>query len=426
MERLMQFVWQHRLGLRHDMQTVDGRPLRIVDQGVLNTDAGPDFFNATVEIGGETWVGNVEIHVRASDWFRHRHDSDPAYDSVILHVVKYDDAPVTRHDGTVIPQMVMLCSAESAKKCNLLVEHAEHSLPCRDTISRLSPIYITDWITSLATERLLRKSERILHTVGETGGHWEGAAYLTLARALGFSLNSIPFEMLAKSLPLKFLNRHHDEPIITEALIFGQAGLIPPPAPDEDPYITAIRTEFDFMAHKFSLKPVSPPWKMSRTRPRNFPHRRLALLARMVQRGFHLTGDIADAQSVKEMRDAFNISLTGFWAGHYTFTSACPTGASALGASSLDSLLINVAFPLLHARAMSRGDLDAMNRASEMLQQLQPENNSIVRLFAEAGIECPDAFTSQALVELRREYCEKKKCIYCRWGHKMLSREIQR
>lgn len=426
MERLMQFVWQHRLGLRHDQQTVDGRRLRVIDQGTLNTDAGPDFFNATVEIGNETWVGNVEIHVRASDWFRHKHDTDPAYDSVILHVVQYDDMPITRKDSSVIPQLVMQCTPDAARRCNALLEYAQRALPCANTIKNIPHIYITDWITALASERLFRKSERIMQLVEENSGYWESAAYITLARALGFGLNSLPFEMLAKSLPLQFLNRHHDELITTEALIFGQAGMIPPPDNNEEPYITNLRTEYDFMVHKFSLKPVQLSWKMARTRPQNFPHRRLALLAQMVHKGFYLTGDLADATDLTEMRRLFDVELIGFWANHYTFSSKGGCNSHALSKSSINTLLINVAIPLLHARAAAKGDFEAIERYLEMLQNLDAENNSVVRLFGDAGIECKNAFTSQALVELRREYCEKKKCIFCRWGHKMLSQEIQR
>ncbi len=423
----MQFVWQHRLGVDTNTLTADGRRVRIIDQGRLNTDAGPDFFNASVQIGDETWAGNVEIHVRASDWYRHHHDTDPAYDSVILHVVQHDDAPVYRKNGTVIPQMVMHCSPDAAKRCNMLLNHAPTTLPCVNTIKSLPHIYHTDWLTALAMERLYKKSTRILDIVAQTGGHWEGAAYVTLARGLGFGLNSEPFETLAKNLPLKFLNRHHDELQTVEALLFGQAKLIPAPSDGENPYATRLRMEFDFMARKFGLSPVPLSWKMARTRPQNFPHRRLALLAQMIHQGFYLVGKLDDARTIDDMRGLFNVELTGFWTNNYTFAGkggGCTPRA--LSRASIDTLIINVAIPLLHARATSRGDLDGMSRCAELLEQLGSEENSIVRLFAEAGVESTDAFTSQALIELRREYCEKKKCIYCRFGHRMLSAEIRR
>lgn len=423
----MQFLWEHRLGLRQDMRTVDGRRVRVVDQGVLNTGAGPDFFNATVEIGDETWAGNVEIHVRASDWFRHGHDHDHAYDSVILHVVQFDDMPVHRPDGSVIPQLVMHCNPRAASRCNLLLAAAGGMLPCAATVKALPPLFRTEWLASLGAGRLCRKSERILEIVNNTGGHWEGAAYITLARALGFGLNSEPFELLAHSVPLPFLNRHADNLQSVEAILFGQAALLPRPTPGEEPYLTALRQEYEFLAHKFSLQQPHPAWKMARTRPQNFPHRRIALLARFINAGFYLTGTLTDAGSLDDMRRVFDVNLTGFWATHFTFSGISKASSPrALSRGSIDSLLINVAIPLLHARAISRSDLSAMERCIALMHDLPAEANSIVRLFENASIDCNDAFTSQALIELRREYCEKKKCIYCRWGQRMLSAEIQR
>lgn len=428
MERLMQFVWQHRLV--GGSKTVDGKTIHIIDQGIPNADAGPDFFNATIEIGKETWVGNIEIHVRASDWYRHHHDKDPAYDSVILHVVQFNDTPVYRSNGAIIPQMAMNCSPETARRCNAMIENAQQ-LPCEKTIRSLPHIYHTDWLTALAMERLYNKSERILEIVGKTGGHWEGAAYITLARGLGFGLNSEPFEILAKNLPLKFLNRHHDDLITTEALIFGQAGLIPDRNENEDTYTTRLRSEYQFMAHKFSLTPPPLSWKFSRTRPQNFPHRRLAFLAQMIHRGFYLIGNLDDSAAtacnatIDQMRKLFNVELIGFWTNHYNFAGKGGCTPRALSNSSIDTLLINVAIPLLHARATARNDFDKMNLCAELLQCLKSEDNRITRLFADAGIDADSAFTSQALIELRREYCEKKKCLYCRFGHRMLSAEFR-
>lgn len=456
MEKLMQFVWQHRLWDYTPLMTADGKRVRIIHPGTLNSDAGPDFFNASVEIDGQRWAGNIEIHVKASDWFRHGHDRDRAYDSVILHVVQIDDTPVWRPDGAVIPQITVRCSSSAAARCNMLMTGASTSLPCARTISSLEKVFQTEWLTALALERLNNKSDRILRLVEFTEGDWEAAAYITLSRALGFGLNAEPFEVLAKNLPLKFLNRHRDELVTMESLVFGQAGLIPPPAPDEDGYVTRLRQEYQFMARKFSLRPVPLQWKLSRTRPQNFPHRRLALLAGKLHRGFYLIGRLDDIinsfyhareksfadtrlyyphipepetpelPSLKEIRKEFDIPLTGFWATRYTFGNA-GRGASprALSDSSVDKLLINVAIPLLLARAISRGDTRTIGIVPELLREFRPEDNKDVRLFATAGITARDAFDSQALIELRREYCEKNKCIYCRFGHRMLSREIQ-
>ncbi len=421
----MQFVWQHRLGLIRDGATTDGRPLRVIDPGRLNTDAGPDFFNASVKIGDETWHGNVEMHVRTSDWHRHGHSADRAYDSVVLHVVAVDDDCVRRPDGSVIPQAVMDIGSGARERYMAMGRGADTGLPCATGLKTIPGIYITDWLTALAVERVFSKSERVAAIAEATGGNWEEAAYITFARALGFGLNSEPFELTARSLPLNTLLKHRDNPLAVEAMIFGQAGLIPDPAIDEDPYVEALRQEYRFMAAKFSLHSPKPQWKLARTRPQNLPHRRLALLARKVADGFGLMGDLAAAGSVERVRDLFSVAPEGFWATHFTFApSQAETFPAALGRQAVDSLIINVAVPLLHARAASRGDDAAMERALDLLASLPPEDNSLVRLFTEAGIPCGDAFASQALVELRREYCEKKKCVYCRFGRRLLAKSI--
>lgn len=426
MEKLLQFVWQHRLGLRRDMKTVDGRSVRVLDQGTLNTDAGPDFFNASVEIDGQHWAGNIEIHVKASDWYRHGHHNDPAYDSVILHVVQTDDMAVTRADGSAIPQLIIKCTPQAAARCNQLTASAPQDLPCRRLLSDIPSIYITDWLTALAYERLYVKSDRILHFVNEHHGAWAEAAYHSLARALGFGLNSQPFEQLANSLPLNFLMKHRDDLTACEALFFGQAGLLPPPAPEEAPYITEIRQHYLFLADKFSLRCTHPAWKMGRTRPQNLPHRRIAYLAQFICYSGGFIDELECARTLEDMRDVFDHPLIGFWASHYTFSPAREKSSRAISRQSIDRLLINLAIPLLHARAVWRGDIDGASSVIELLEKIPPEDNSVTRLFAQAGIINRDAFISQAIIQLRREYCEKKKCIYCRFGHRMLSNEISR
>lgn len=457
MEKLMQFVWAHKLWVHTPLRTsADNLPVKIINPGSLNSDAGPDFFNASIKIGDQRWVGNIELHLRASDWYRHGHDRDRAYDSVILHVVQVDDMPIKRPDGSVIPQITVRCTPEAAARCNQLMMSATASLPCAETIRNLPSIYHTEWLTALSVDRLYHKSERILKLVEFAEGDWEAAAYITMARALGFGLNSDPFEVLAKNLPLKFLNRHRDDLIIMEALIFGSAGLIPAPQSDEVPYLTRLRQEYLFMARKFSLTAPALQWKLSRTRPQNFPHRRLAILAEKVHQGFSLIGklddiiaDLRQAQSqachevitgyghipelpspslpsLTDIRRQFDIRLTGFWATHFTFANS-GGGATprALSDASIDKMVINVAIPLLMARAQARGDIETIEMLPELLRCFQPENNKDVRLFQSAGLNCRDAFDSQAVIHLRREYCEKNKCIFCRFGHRMLSTVIQ-
>ena len=426
MERLMQYVWQHRLLIQTDMVTVDGQRIAVIDPGRLNGDAGPDFFNAKVKIGDHLWVGDVEIHVRASDWHRHGHDGDAAYDSVVLHVVDRDDARIERRNGEVIPQMVMRCTPEFHAHYHQLVDRSDIDLPCAPEIASVPPLHILAWLTSLAYERLHSKADRIRALVDEYHGDWEQATYVVLARALGFGTNSEPMERLAKSLPLHFLRKHSDSLTALEALFFGQGGFLDKES-EADPYVAQLKREHEFFAHKFSLRPLQPlGWKMARMRPHNFPHRRVALLAQLVSVDSRLVGRILDAGSAEEARELFRQPLTGYWSNHFNFGPGSDRNYDSLSKTSADILLINVVAPLLMAYGCARGDERLTDRAVELLQELPAENNSIVTLFTSAGLPCRDAFTSQAFIHLRRNLCETRKCLYCRLGHHLLSHRARR
>lgn len=426
MERLMQYLWQHRLWPQQLLHTTDGQPVRIIDPGRLNTDAGPDFFNAKISIGGHIWAGDVEIHVRASDWHRHNHDGDPAYDSVILHVVDRDDASISRSNGETIPQLCMQCTPEFSRRYDELVCRADTSLPCAAEIAALPPLHVTSWLSSLAFERLYDKVDRITSLLDRLHGDWESTCYVTLARNLGFSVNSDPFERLALSLPLIFIGKHSDSLTSVEALLFGQSGLLPPDAP-QDPYVQLLQREYTFLAHKFGLHaPDNLGWKMSRMRPPMFPQCRIALLASILHGGFRMMSRLLDIKSVEDTRSLFSVELPEYWRSHYTFGPPSPRPTAPLSTSSIHLLAINTVVPLLYAYGLTHDDTALMDRAVNMLQQLPAEKNSVVELFTRAGIPARDAFASQALIQLRRCYCERRKCLYCRIGHRMLASKAPR
>ncbi len=422
----MQYVWQHRLWLPADMKTVDGQRIEVIDQGLLNTNAGPDFFNAKVRIGERVWVGNIEIHVKASDWLRHHHDTDPAYDSVILHVVGVDDMRIQRKAGGEIPQLVMLCARDFSDRYNAMVNNPLSELPCSREIATLPHIYITDWLTSLAYERLYRKTERVLATLQRLNGDWASTVYVTLARALGFSTNGDAFERLALSLPLRIMLKHRTSLESVEGLLFGQAGFLDDLPDDIDYYVTRMKEEYTFLSTKFGIQRAGNlGWRMSRMRPQNSPHRRIATLAAMIYNGFPISSMVFDLQTMDEARQLFDLELRGYWSTRINFNSKMTTGVRALSETSIDILIINVVVPLLHAYGQTFGDKDRMERATDLLQSLKPEHNSIITLFTSAGIECPDAMHSQALIELRNEYCQARKCLYCRIGHRLLAAKVK-
>lgn len=427
MERLMHYVWQYRLVNPADMVTVDGRKVTVIDPGRHNTDSGPDFFNAKVRIGDRLWAGDVEIHVRASDWHRHGHHNDVAYDSVVLHVVDCDDVAVERRNGERIPQLVMRCAPDFHKRYDGLVGRSDIDLPCAPEMGEISPLHMRDWITALAYERAYAKAERITEHLERCAGDWEQTLYVTLARGLGFGTNAEPMERLALSLPLHFLRKHSDSATAIEALMFGQAGLLPERS-DGDRYADSLKREYAFLAHKFSLRPVeSPGWKMARMRPANFPHRRVATLAAFVTGDFRLVSRMVGLRSVEDAIALLRTPLTGYWATRFTFS---PVGSErvyeTMSRASAMVLVINVAVPLMIAYGMRHGDQELVQRGFDWLTEMPAESNSIVGAFASAGIEVKDAFTSQALIQLRREYCEKHGCLFCRIGHRLLSKRARR
>ena len=282
----MQYVWKHRLWRSEDMVTNTGKKVRVVDPGLLNTDAGPDFFNAKIEIDGHMWVGNVEMHYRATDWKRHHHDSDKAYDSVILHVVAKDDAPVRRTNGELIPQLVLEVSPQFNADYASLVG-ATIEVPCATKIKQVPHLTSVEWVEGLAFERLHGKVERIHQLLDSFNGSWEDVCYVTLARNFGFGINNDAFERLARRTPLRLLGKHSDSVLQIEALLFGQAGMLDAQKPGMDSYYNQLCTEYAFLSNKFQLTPMErESWKLFRIRPQNFPYRRIAMLAQFIEGGF--------------------------------------------------------------------------------------------------------------------------------------------
>lgn len=416
----MQYVWQHRLWLPGDMRTVAGDPVEVLDPGLLNNSAGPDFFNAKIKIGQHLWAGNVEIHVRASDWHRHGHDGDTAYDNVILHVVERDDTRITAPDGKEIPQIVMACAANFAKDYGELVNRPGSDLACCREIANIPAIYISDWLSALSLERLYSKSDRVAALYRRLNCDWNQTVYVTLARALGFGTNSDAFERLAIGMPLMPLLHHQDDITVLEAALFGQAGFLKGLSLD-DHYFGKLIAQYDFMRVKYRLPEMqSLGWRIS-GRPHNFPYRRIAMLAAFVAQGFSIGRKIFGIENLEQARKLFDVQLQGFWANHYTFDSPAQAISTTIGKSSVDILVINVVVPLLHAYGITYGNSKMIDLATDILQQMKPEVNYITCKFTDIGIPCPDALTSQALNHLYREYCTTRKCLYCRIGHRLLA-----
>lgn len=429
MEKIMQYIWLHRLWGSQPLRTVDGRKLQIIDTGQLNKDAGPDFSNAKIKIDDETWIGNIEIHIKASDWIRHGHDKDSLYDSVILHVVDVDDMPVIRNNGEIIPQLRLPCSNDFPKHYYNLVNNPDHELPCANNLTEIPDIIKSDWITSLGFERLITKQERIEQLLATHTNDWEEVSYIILARALGTGVNAEQFQRLAASSPLRFLRKHADSPLSIEAILFGQAGFLNDDINDS-PYYRQLRDEYRFLMTKFGLRaPGDLQWKMSKMRPYSFPHRRVAVLASIINQDYNLISRITEIKTTDDAHELFKTQLSPFWETHYNFGSQAQASKT-LGKSTVALMIINVVVPLLYAygsiaTSLKQGE-KLQQRAIQLLEELPREKNNITEMFGRHGIKCNDAFTSQAVIQLKRNYCETRKCIYCRFGHKILTSKALR
>jgi hypothetical protein len=425
MEQLLHYVWKHKLFPLTPLVTADGQTVEVIDPGLHNTNAGPDFFNAKVKIGGTVWVGNVEIHDRASDWYLHRHHNDAHYNNVILHVVEVIDTDVQTADGQLPPQL-QLQIPETVRNNYEELLHADHYPPCYKVIPQLPTLSIHAWLNALQTERLEQKTEAIVRRVELSDGSWEKAYFVTLARNYGFGVNGDAFEQWAQSIPLQSAAHHRDNLFQIEAMFMGQAGLLEVDALPQrhhdaalsEGYFDKLREEYTFLSHKFSLSPIDhKSWKFLRLRPQNFPYIRIAQLANLYYQHKTELSRLLDCTDVKAVAELYRTSVTPYWETHYAFGSTSQKGEKRLSASSITLLLINTAIPMLFAYGRHKQNEALCDRAFEFLEQLKAENNHIVRMWSDCGIKAENAGDSQALIQLKNEYCDKKECLRCRIGY---------
>ncbi len=418
-ESILHYVWQHKLFSAQHLFTNDGEAVEVIDVGKHNTDAGPDFFNAKIRIGETLWAGNVEIHTHSTDWSKHNHHSDKAYDSVILHVVSEIDGEVFREDGAKIPQLLLVYPNHISQNYDRLIGEQKW-IPCEDKISTVSGIVIESWKNALLTERLEQKMQAISTLLLDNNQHWEEAFYITLARNFGFGTNSQAFESLAKSVPLSVLGKHKDQLLQLEAVLFGQAGLLTDAATDE--YSMLLKQEYSFLQAKFGLQPMArSQWKLLRLRPDNFPHVRIAQFAALIHSSSKLFSKIVDNTEIEYLRSIFVCEPSDYWKHHYVFSHHSSLSDKKLGAQSINVILINTVVPFLFCYAQQKNNQVLKDKALQLLELLPPERNAIITAWQKLGIGSVSAYDSQALLQLKKQYCDDKKCLRCRIGHKVLT-----
>ena len=416
-ESILHYIWQFRLFPVQDLKTTDGQTVEIIDPGKPNTDAGPDFFNAKIKIDNTLWAGNIEIHSLSSDWVRHHHTTDKAYDNVILHVVNKADANVFRTNGDSVAQLELAVPDHIRINYDELLREKKW-IPCADKIHQVPLFLVNDWKNSLLVERLEQKTEMIETLLSQSNNHWEEAFYVSMARSFGFGTNSEAFERLARSLPMSILAKHKDNIFQLEAMLFGQAGLLENTVNDE--YQLNLQKEYRFLQSKYQLKPIeSSEWKLLRLRPDNFPHVRLSQFAALIHRSTKLFSKIIESDNLQVMRGLFICEVSDYWKKHFLFGKESSVSGKRLGSKSVDILLINTVFPFLFAYFKKKNSDNDI--ALKLLELIPAEKNVIIRKWMEHGIGAFSAFDSQALLQLKKKYCDEKKCLRCRIGHKVLS-----
>ncbi|TGE24632.1 DUF2851 family protein [Hymenobacter aquaticus] len=428
-EDFLHYVWQHQYFDKADLQTEEGEAITVLRPGHRNADAGPDFLDARLQIGEVEWNGAVEIHLRASDWLRHQHQTDKKYDQVVLHVVYTADQDIQRTNGSRIPALALAPRLDLGlihAYVNLVEQAATPQLPCAPLLPQVPVITRTMMVERALLERVEQKADAVATLHEQLGQDWEATAYHALAAGFGFKKNTEPLARLAKALPLAVVRRHRHEVRQLEALVFGQAGfLAEAEVTADDEYIQALRREYEFLRHKYQLADAAlaaHDWNFLRLRPANFPTVRLAQLVALLHARPVLFSALLAAPDVRALEQFFRAPVPEYWRGHYQPGRAGKVPA--LGRSSVHLLVANVAVPLRVAYARSVGQPELIESAVALLEHLPAEHNHLTELYATVGFEHRSAADSQGLLSLSRAYCQPRQCLRCAIGSHILRQNV--
>lgn len=420
-ESFLHFIWRWRRFDAHSLLSTEGQPIEILHPGEHNSHAGPDFFNARLRIGDTTWAGNVEIHVRASEWLAHGHSDDRAYDNVVLHVVLEEDQPVRRASGERIPCLELRhrIPPKIWEKYQRL-EHERAWIPCQSFFPQTPEVVRLNWLDRVLVERLEQKTAAVAEMLVATANHWEEAFYRVLARNFGLKVNAEPFEALARSLPLLTLAKHKSSLTQVEALLFGQAGMLNETFADARPL--ELQREYRHLAHKYALVPLAASqWKFLRLRPANFPTVRIAQFAALVHQSAHLFSKILEANTLRELENLFDAQPGEYWRDHFQFDKPSVRRTKPLGRDFVHLLVINTVVPFLFFYGKEKGRDELQKRAVRLLEELPPESNAVTEGWAALlGPPARNAYQTQALLHLKTRYCDAKRCLECGVGNAIL------
>lgn len=420
-EQLLHFIWHRKLFNHLDLKTTAGEDVEIFHYGFPNQDQGPDFLQARIQLGEQLWAGHVEIHIRSSDWFLHMHEQDSHYNIVILHVVWEEDQPVFTQDGFRVPCVELANRVDPAllDRYRHLMNNEEW-IPCASSLMTVPEIIRSSWLQRLMAERLEYKTDAIFRLLSRCNHHWEQVFFIMLLRQLGAPANSDAMEELGIRTPISLIRKHDDRIDQIEAILFGIAGMLQKEW--NDPYVLHLKKEFDFLRRKYDLQPMPAlRWKFMRMRPAHFPTIRIAQVAKMVEGHKQFISLLENPVSAKEWIKLFSVKPhDAFWQDHYHFATSTPPVSKQLGKNTAMALVINVVSPIMFMYGKHQGMAELKERAVFLLEELPAEKNSIIAGWQTCGWAVEDAGQTQALLHLKKNYCDKRRCLHCAVGMRVI------
>ncbi len=414
-EQLLQYIWQFQYFNAGLLQTTEGKDLQVIKPGTHNTNQGPDFINAKIKIDNTLWAGSIELHINTSDWKLHNHSNDKNYSNVILHVVWNADIELILPFPTLelknrIPKLLL-------KKYNELMQET-HFIPCQNLINRVSTLTMISWKERLMIERLQNRSVHIESLLKQNNQHWEEVFWRMLSRNFGSIINSEAFEKMASSIPFNVLAKHKHQIHQLEALLQGQAGLLDRVFKDDYPQM--LQKEHRFLQMKYKLEKIHAPIYFLRMRPANFPTIRLSQLAALVHQSRHLFSSVKEITHFKNVEELFSVTANDYWHYHYVFDEAATFKKKTTGKQMIRNIMINTVVPVLYAYGYFNNIEMYKIKALKWMGQASAEKNSITKGFEMLGLVNKNAYDSQALIQLKKEYCDQKQCLQCAIGNKIL------
>ncbi|MCH3885752.1 DUF2851 family protein [Tenacibaculum aquimarinum] len=420
-EDFLHYVWRYKLIASAEVQTTKKEEIIIVNPGIYNTNSGPDFLNAQLKINKQLWVGNVEIHLNSSDWYLHKHEEDTNYDAVILHVVWQHDAEVFMKDNSPIPTLELkgLIDNSLLKSYQNLFSKQQRWIPCENQIKEVDEFTVNNWLERLYFERLERKSSFIEELLQKSNSNYEAVLFQLISKNFGLKTNADAFLNLATSLDFSVVRKESFNAESLEALLFGQAGFLEEVS--EENYQNELQKEYKYLQHKYNLHAIANGFQFFRMRPNNFPTIRIAQLVSLFNKHQNLFSKLIEVTKIEDFYSLLSVEVNDFWKTHYTFETTSKKSAKKLTKSFIDLLLINTIIPLKFQYLKSRGEVDEEDFL-QLIQQLKPEKNTIIARFSDLKIIAKNAFESQALLELKNNYCAPKQCLQCAIGKTILKK----